>query len=162
MSAPLRKPHAPRIEGRSPSPARPPLSSEIRARPPGPAPSSPFDASRPPMQEPLALVQAPVVRELRREELPPPIAKPRAQPPPLPAPARASRAMPPPLPTAPPAVSVAVTRISWQESSPAEDLPDFLNGAARRRRVIWTVLAVAALALLAAFGATIASHFRPM
>jgi hypothetical protein len=55
-----------------------------------------------------------------------------------------------------------VARTSWQETSYAEDLPDFLNGAARRRRVVWLVLAVAVLALLAAFGATIASHFRPM
>jgi len=55
-----------------------------------------------------------------------------------------------------------MVRATWQQPSDADDVPDFLNGAARRRRVIWTVLAVAVVALLVAFGATIASHFRPM
>jgi len=58
-------------------------------------------------------------------------------------------------------VRLAAAQPSWHEST-VEDLPDFLDGAARRRRVIWTVLAVAVLALLGAFAATIASHFRPM
>jgi hypothetical protein len=43
-----------------------------------------------------------------------------------------------------------------------EEIPDFLDGAARRRRVLLMVSAVAGLALLAAVIATIASHYRPM
>jgi hypothetical protein len=43
-----------------------------------------------------------------------------------------------------------------------EPLPDFLDGAARRRRVLWMVSAVAGLVLLAAVIASIASHYRAM
>ena len=41
------------------------------------------------------------------------------------------------------------------------ELPDFLDGAARRKRVALIVAAVAILALAAAFTAAIASHFQP-
>jgi hypothetical protein len=36
-----------------------------------------------------------------------------------------------------------------------------LNGAARRRRAGWIVVAIAALAVIAAFAAAIASHYQP-
>jgi hypothetical protein len=62
------------------------------------------------------------------------------------------------VPTSP----VAVIPLSRNEQAFTEDLPDFLNGAARRRRIGLIVLAVAVLAVLAAFSATIASHFRPI
>jgi hypothetical protein len=50
----------------------------------------------------------------------------------------------------------------FARSTRDEEIPDFLNGAARRRRVLLMVSAVAGLALLAAVIASIASHYRPM
>jgi len=41
-----------------------------------------------------------------------------------------------------------------------DDIPDFLDGAARGRRARWIVVAVAGLAVLAAFAAAIASHYQ--
>lgn len=43
-----------------------------------------------------------------------------------------------------------------------EPLPDFMNGAARKRRALTIVLAIAILALAGTIAAAIASHFRPM
>ena len=85
------------------------------------------------------------------------------RPPPLPQ-AAPTRAVPPPLPkpaaplAAPPSLPALVAPIARKE---IDDIPDFLDGAARRRRARWIVLAIAALALLATTAAAIASHYRP-
>lgn len=160
MSEPLRKPDA--QEAPSSSAIRPRLTSEMRVRPPLPPSSSQRQAPRPAKQELERCVLPPVVREVPRQALPPAIPKSKAQPPPLPSVAQPSGAKPPPLPTAPLPVPGPVARPTWTETRSAEDVPDFPDGAARRRRVVRTVLAVAVMALLAAFGATIASHLRPL
>jgi hypothetical protein len=49
----------------------------------------------------------------------------------------------------------------FTRSSLADEVPDFLNGAARRRRVLVMVVAFAVIALLAAIVASVASHYRP-
>lgn len=154
------------------------VGSDIRPRPPRPLPPSHV---RRLADEGAARVDAPAAPQPRREPAPVAVAKPRACPPPLPQDARPSRVTPPPLPPFALPVTVAspatVARPIWDEAivpasvaSPAtlprptrdEDIPDFLDGAARRRRVLSMVLAVAGLALLAAVIATVASHYRPM
>jgi len=89
------------------------------------------------------------------------LAKPKAFPPPLPPEPRLSRITPPPLPASALPVTAAMAPTIARRAR-NEDLPDFLDGAARRRRVLWVVFAVAGFALLAAAIATIASHYRPM
>ena len=42
------------------------------------------------------------------------------------------------------------------------DLPDILDGGARRRRALFFVLALAALALFGAIALSVASQYRPM
>jgi hypothetical protein len=44
----------------------------------------------------------------------------------------------------------------------SDDLPDFLDGRARNRRIVLVVVGVALLALLGTIAAAIASHFRPL
>lgn len=111
-------------------------------------------------RERLAPVEQPVVQEPAREPTQLALAKPKACPPPLPPAARPSRVTPPPLPAAVHVASQLPSTIAF--STRDAEVPDFLDGAARRRRVLWTVFAVAGLALLAAVVATIASHYRPM
>jgi hypothetical protein len=131
-------------------------------------------------EERVVRVDAPAAHEPQREPAPTALAKPKA-PPPLPPDARLSRVTPPPLPAfgLPVAVQrvavecVAVERVAVErvavEIAPTmarrareEEIPDFLNGAVRRRRVLWLVSAVAGLALLAAIVAAVASHYRPI
>jgi hypothetical protein len=44
----------------------------------------------------------------------------------------------------------------------SDDLPDLLDGRARKRRAVAVVIAVALTALLGTIAAAIASHYRPM
>ena len=69
-------------------------------------------------------------------------------------------AMPPPgFAPQPLAQRVAVESIARRN---LDGLPDFMDGRARSRRMAFILLAVAILALLGAFGAAIASNYRPM
>ena len=167
---------------RAPSLGRPPLSSELNPRPPRPAPPSALTARRG-VTEAVARSDASASNP-PREPTQLATAKPKACPPPLPPAARPSRVTPPPLPpavhvatelarpvTVEPArpVAVELARPVAVELAPPvfrstreAEIPDFLDGAARRRRVLWTVLALAGLVLVAAVIATIASHYRPM
>jgi hypothetical protein len=146
-------------EASSRSVGHPHLASDMSPRPLPPAPPPPLPPSRV-VRERLARVDALAVHEPPREPAPPALAKAKASPPPLPPAARPSRVTPPPLPAA---VHVASQMASTIASSTRDvEIPDFLDGAARRRRVLWMVSAVAGLVLLAAVVATIASHYRPM
>lgn len=148
-------------EPRPPSAGRAHLGSEASPRPPRPASAAPFRPN-PVVPERVARVAAPAaVQEPPRELAQVALAKPKACPPPLPLDVRPRRATPPPLPAS--AVPVAI-KMATAIVRPTLDveMPDFLDGAARRRRVLLTVSAVAVLVLLAAAIATVASHYRPM
>jgi hypothetical protein len=79
--------------------------------------------------------------------------------------AAAAASSPAPLPISAPqplAQSVGVQPVA-RPTTPRnlDDLPDFMDGQARGRRVAFTLLAVAILALLTAVGAAIASNLSP-
>jgi hypothetical protein len=140
----------------APSSSPGPMRFGLDERPPVPrrAPPPPPRINRV-AEERVVRVETPTVQHLGREVPEPALAKPRASPPPLPSDVRPSRVTPPPLPAALPVAPVV---------RPTRDLemPDFLDGAARHRRILWTVWAVAGVALLAGVIAAIASHYRPM
>src|SRR5258706_8888958 len=89
---------------------------------------------------------------IQLREVAPPTPHP-GRPPPLPRVGPTPRAVPPPLPVSQPlalaspsvalAPSPAPLRVSPSDAALATDeVPDFLNGAARRRRARWIVLAI--------------------
>lgn len=165
MSEPLRSPKSatPAVK---PSVPRPRLESGVRERAPSATAKLQLQAS--PVANPgQAAAVTRVVAPLAAKAGPPPLpaAQPilaKAGPPPLPPTPAVTRAVPPPLPAFVSVVPVEMAPAAWQQVSSADDVADFLDGSARRRRVIWMVVAVAVVVLLGAFGAMIASHFRPM
>lgn len=112
-----------------------------------------------------AVVVAPTVTPTAPEVAPrtavPEVAARAASPPPLPF--VKPTAAPPPLPIVQQApVIVAAPRFQPALSRNDETDLAMFDGAARRRRLQWTLALLALLGVAAAVAATIASHFRPV
>jgi hypothetical protein len=86
-------------------------------------------------------------------------APPIVVPPPLPVVAGPPAVVPPPLPVM--AAPIYPDAAAHSHVDRDAELPDFLDGPARRRRVALIVASIAVLALVATTIAAVASHFQP-